>query len=660
MKTNQMICIAIVAMMAITTLTASPFKQVRAQSGDPTYTESSTGLPTDGQYSHVTCADMTKDGKFDIIAGADKYPSATTHGLYVWTGDGTGKWTKSSNGLPTTENFGGTAVGDLNKDNNMDLVSSYETWSGSPGKGVGVWLGNGGSGGLSFTEGVKPTDKDGYDDVFVGDINGDGNSDIIGGSHGVGIKVWLGNGGAGGTLSWTEKDSGLPTSGEYTGVTAADVNGDSKLDIAAGNYQGKGVQVWIQNADGSWTEASDGLVETSESFDVAFGYFNNDKHVDLAATVRGQGVYVWLGNGGVGGSVNWTVSRTGLPTSGDYKQIDIDEMDNNINKDLVVAEVDKGIGVYLGNGGAGGSLSFDFQSDGLPTSGTYYGATFCRINNDVIADVIGASWGSGIKAWITTIGPVDSVAPGKIDDLAAETIDYKSAKLTWTATGDDGINGKATSYDIRYSSTRITSMSEFNSSFKVTNPPTPKDSRAKETFVVNGLSANTTYFFAIVVFDEADNPSALSYVPTIRTMAPPANPKPPIITSMTPANHTTVSGVVHIVVAFTDGDNDVNEMELYLDGSKIDSKNSGSSPYTVDWDSKNGTTKVSNGDHILKVTIRDQAGLSTSAYTTVKVSNKSTKKEQKGFIPGFEAILLIGALAVALAMIGKQAKGNKA
>jgi hypothetical protein len=152
----------------------------------------------------------------------------------------------------------------------------------------------------------------------------------------------------------------------------------------------------------------------------------------------------------------------------------------------------------------------------------------------------------------------------------------------------------------------------------------------------------------------------LSNVPTTRTLAPPANPKPPIITSMTPANHTTVSGVVHIAVAFTDGDNDVNEMELYLDGNKIDSQASGSSPYTFDWDTMNGTLKAPNGDHILKVTIRDQAGLSTSDYTTVKVSNKSTKKEHKGFIPGFEAIMLIGALAVALVMIGKQAKGNKA
>jgi hypothetical protein len=656
MKTNQLICNAFIAMMVLSALIAHSFIVVKAQTGAPTYTAVSDGLPSDGQYSYVVCADMNKDSKMDIISGADKYPSASTHGLYVWTGDGAGKWTKSSTGLPTDSNYGGTSVGDLNKDGNPDIVSSYETWSGSSGKGIGVWLGNGGSGGLSFTAGTVPTNRDGYDSAYLADINGDGNLDIIGGSHGVGIKVWLGSGSS---LSWTEKSSGLPTSGEYTGVTAGDVNGDGRLDIAAGNYQGKGIQVWTQNADGSWTEASTGLFGQSESFDVAFGDFNKDSKLDLAATVRGHGAYVWLGNGGAGGTVSWTESRQGLPTSGDYKQVGIGDMDNDGNKDLIIAEVDNGIGVYKGNGGAGGSLSFSSVSTGLPTSGTYYGAAFCKVNSDSILDIVGASWGSGIKAWTTTLGPADTVPPAKITDLVAEALDYKSARLTWTAVGDDGSTGKASSYDIRYSSTEIKTMADFNTSFKVTTPPSPKDAGQKENLIVNGLSGNTTYYFAIVVFDESENPSALSNIVNIKTKAPPANPKPPVISSMAPANHTTVKGLVHIEVAFTDLDKDVNEMELFLDGNKIDSKNSGTSPYSVDWDSMNGSMKVPNGDHILKVTLRDQAGLEASAYTTVKVSNKSNSKDHKGFIPGFEGILLIGSLAVALALIGRQPKGNK-
>ena len=116
---------------------------------------------------------------------------------------------------------------------------------------------------------------------------------------------------------------------------------------------------------------------------------------------------------------------------------------------------------------------------------------------------------------------------------------------------------------------------------------------------------------------------------------------------------------MHVSVAFTDLDNDVNEVELYLDDNKIDSKNTGSSPYSYDWDTLNGSAKAANGVHHLKVVIRDQAGLQVSGYSTVTVSNKATTKAKKAFIPGFEGLLVLGALAGATITIGLRAKRNK-
>ena len=623
----------------------------------PEFTAASTGLPTDGSYSFVNCADMNKDGKNDIIAGADQYPSAKTHGLYVWTGDGA-SWTKSSDGLPTDNNYGGTGIGDLNKDGNPDIVAAFEsTWSGGAAKGVGVWLGSGGVGGLSFTAGTGPVTTGSYDSAFVADIDKDGSLDIVGGAQS-GIKVWLGNGGGGGSLVWTEKSQGLPTSGEYTGVTAGDVDGDGDLDIAAGNYGGNGVDVWTRNADGSWAAANDGLTDSGTSFHVAFADFNKDSKLDLVTSFRGQGIHLYLGNGGAQGAMKWTESRDGLPTSGgDYQQLGVDDIDGDGNLDILAAYSSGGLHLWKGNGGSGGTLSFTEASGNLPDADTYYGAAFCKINSDNTPDIIGGTWEKGISAWTTSLGPTDVTPPGQVSDLAAMAVGHQNAKLTWTAVGDDGSTGTAAKYDIRYSSSEIKGQNDFNGAFQVDNEPKPQAAGAKESYTVTGLSANSTYYFAVMVYDDGNNPSLLSNVASAKTGAAPANPKPPTITGLTPANNSVVLGIVVVTVTFMDPDNDVNELVITIDGTVVDSKTGVSSPNTFSWDTKNATPKVENGDHIVKVSVKDKAGLTAFTYATYKVSNKTKTKHHEGFIPGFEPIILVAAAAVALAIIGK--KGRK-
>ena len=49
-------------------------------------------------------------------------------------------------------------------------------------------------------------------------------------------------------------------------------------------------------------------------------------------------------------------------------------------------------------------------------------------------------------------GPGDTTAPAQTTTLAAGSHTTGSVTLTWTAPGDDGISGRATRYDIRYSS----------------------------------------------------------------------------------------------------------------------------------------------------------------------------------------------------------------
>ncbi len=100
-----------------------------------------------------------------------------------------------------------------------------------------------------------------------------------------------------------------------------------------------------------------------------------------------------------------------------------------------------------------------------------------------------------------------------------------SVTLKWTAPGDDGYVGQATTYDIRYSLSTITEAN-WASATKATGLPVPKVSGSVETFTVTGLAPNTVYYFALKVGDEAANWSALSNVTqkstTQETIAPAA------------------------------------------------------------------------------------------------------------------------------------------
>jgi hypothetical protein len=114
--------------------------------------------------------------------------------------------------------------------------------------------------------------------------------------------------------------------------------------------------------------------------------------------------------------------------------------------------------------------------------------------------------------------------PAAITALAASTSGQTSVTLTWVAPGDDSVTGTATTYDIRYSTSPITS-GNWSSAVQVNGETAPKVAGSAETFTVTGLSMSTTYYFAIKTADEVPNWSGLSNViskATTGDITPPA------------------------------------------------------------------------------------------------------------------------------------------
>ncbi|MFQ5649738.1 MAG: GDSL-type esterase/lipase family protein [bacterium] len=116
-------------------------------------------------------------------------------------------------------------------------------------------------------------------------------------------------------------------------------------------------------------------------------------------------------------------------------------------------------------------------------------------------------------------GKGDLVPPARVENLTVSGVTTTSAVLTWRASGDDGNNGSAVRYDLRYSVNPINTEVDFQTATKVAGLPAPGPAGAPETVTVFDLQPETTYYFALKVLDEAGNPSLLSNVATGTTEA---------------------------------------------------------------------------------------------------------------------------------------------
>ncbi len=130
---------------------------------------------------------------------------------------------------------------------------------------------------------------------------------------------------------------------------------------------------------------------------------------------------------------------------------------------------------------------------------------------------LGAGGGDAGAYPFVAAGP-DVTPPAGVTDLAAAQVGKDNVVLTWTAPGDDGMAGAVTSYDLRWSTSPITAAS-FPSANPVSPAPAIRPGGSPQSYAILGLTASTTYYFALRATDDAGNVSVLSNVFTATTPA---------------------------------------------------------------------------------------------------------------------------------------------
>src|SRR3989339_1013382 len=215
-----------------------------------------------------------------------------------------------------------------------------------------------------------------------------------------------------------------------------------------------------------------------------------------------------------------------------------------------------------------------------------------------------------------TLQTVDILPPAQITNLAASNIYTSSVTLTWTATGDDGTTGTATSYDIRYQTLTITS-NNWDTANTCTGEPIPKAAGGSESFVISNLSASTTYYFAIKAADEAQSLSTLSNIASGKTLAP-ADPIAPATIADLQINNVASDSMQLIWTAVGDDGNGGTASAYdirYMAGTQITS---------INWDSAiqcigEPIPKAAGGSEVF---VANQLTSNTMYYFAIKVADE--------------------------------------
>jgi len=250
--------------------------------GDGTF-QKATRSPTLPRYpTMVNSGDFNGDGIPDLVA-------ASYSVISVLLGNGDGTFQSPVNTPPpfAVESIG---LGDFNHDGKLDLVEAGTFGSGGN---LGILLGNGNG---TFRDGASYAVGQSPESIAVADFSGDHKLDLaVANSEGGTISVMLGNG-----------DGTFQTSVDYpiafcVWLTAADVNGDGKLDlVAAADYARNlsGAVVLLNNGDGTFQAPAYYPGSWPDAGDSAVGDFNGDGKPDLVITnFDGNDVLVMLNTG---------------------------------------------------------------------------------------------------------------------------------------------------------------------------------------------------------------------------------------------------------------------------------------------------------------------------------------------------------------------------
>ncbi len=389
---------------------------VLLSNGDGTFKSQvtySTGTAPQG----VAVGDFDNDGKLDV---AVTNSSSNTVSIFMGNGDGTFRQL-AVHDFATGVQPWGVAVGDFNKDGNLDLVVTNahdDTLSILLGKGDGTFNPQAG---LNPRTAFNPVavvvvdlDNDGFLDLAVAcNSNLSPNPSVISVLRGKGDGTF-------------QSQLPFPTGKNPNAIVAADFNGDGFPDLAVANQTDNTVSVLLGNGKSgvSWNLlASVNYATAGFPTGVAAGDFNGDGHIDLAiSNANGNSVSVLLGIGD--GTFQ---AQTGYGTGNIPHAVIAAKFTSSNNTDLVVANWGaNSVSAILGNGNGTFQTRIDYAAGLNP-----YSVATGDFNADGILDLAVAASNNNCIAPPTCAPGSLSIALGNGDGSFQTPVEYTTGTATF-------------------------------------------------------------------------------------------------------------------------------------------------------------------------------------------------------------------------------------
>jgi hypothetical protein len=286
-KVTGLIVVAILVVVISTCIFTTPTKSTPPISGETISFGASSDVGTsDVDILDAALGDLDNDGDLDMVAVK---ASTDSYELVAWENDGTpfsGSWTMHGLGAMATDVYA-VALGDLDEDGDLDIVVGRG--QGDPGTHEIIACRNDGTPweNIWYQRGIGVTNKNVYD-VAIGDLDNDGDLDIISGNDykefGSEILVWE-NDGTPWNNVWASNDAG-DTADQVNSLAVADLEKDGDLDIVSGtNHEGAFMEVMAWRNDGTpfsdpWLSKEIGMSACSVNT-ISVGDLDGDGDVDI-------------------------------------------------------------------------------------------------------------------------------------------------------------------------------------------------------------------------------------------------------------------------------------------------------------------------------------------------------------------------------------------